>query len=195
MLTFYLCCFAVGLVLSLLAAFSGLGRVHLGHFHPHGAHVHAKAAGRHLSALNGFTIAAFLCWFGGAGYLLDRYSTLLTLLSLLVMLAAVLSGLFGASVLYGMLFKVLLPRERVLSADDTRMEGVLARVSDEVRALDGVGEILFTQTGVRRSAPARSEDGAQIPRGTEVVVLRYERGIAYVRPLSESIPDSLASHL
>jgi membrane protein implicated in regulation of membrane protease activity len=192
MLTFYLCCFAVGLVLSLLSAFSGLGRIHLGHFHLHGALVHAKAGGANLSALNGFTMAAFLCWFGGAGYLLDRYSSII---GFLVMFAAVLSGLCGASVLYWMLFKVLLPRERVLTADDTRMEGVLARVSDEVRALDGVGEILFTQTGVRRSAPARSEDGALIPRGTEVVVLRYERGIAYVRPLSESIPDSLASHL
>ena len=191
MLTFYLCCFAVGLVLSLLAGFSGLGRIHLGHFHLHASHA-PKAAGPHLSAINGFTLAAFLCWFGGAGYLLDRYSSII---GLLVMLAALLSGLCGASVLYGALFKVLLPRERVLSAEDTRMEGMLARVSDEVRALDGVGEILFTQTGVRRSAPARSEDGAQIPRGTEVVVLRYERGIAYVRPLSESIPDSLASHL
>jgi hypothetical protein len=32
---------------------------------------------------------------------------------------------------------------------------------------------------------ARAEDGSQILKGTEVVVTRYERGIAYVRPWSE----------
>jgi hypothetical protein len=32
-----------------------------------------------------------------------------------------------------------------------------------------------------RSAPARSEDGTAIARQEEVFVVRYERGIAYVR--------------
>jgi len=191
-ITLYLICFVLGLVLSLLAAFSGLGRVHFGHIHVHGGHIHPHGAGPHISAFNGFTLAAFLCWFGGAGYLLDRYSALL---GAVVMLGAVAAGLVGASLLYGLLFKVLLPRESVLSPEDTRMEGTLARVSGEVRAADGIGEILFTQTGARRSAPARSEDGSLIPRGTEVVVLRYERGIAYVRPLHEISTDSLSTSL
>lgn len=189
MITLYLICFVLGLVLSLLAAFSGLGRIHLGHLHLHGAHVHHGAAGPHLSAFNGFTIAAFLCWFGGAGYLLDRFSPLFTPL---IVLAAIAAGLVGASILYGLLFKLLLPRERVLSSEDTRMEGTLAHVSGEVRAHDGIGEILFSQTGARRSAPARSEDGSHIPRGTEVVVLRYERGVAYIRPLNDLSSDSLS---
>ena len=192
MTTLYLICFVLGLALSLLAAFSGLGRIHIGHFHLHAGHAHTKVGGAHLSAFNGFTIAAFLCWFGGAGYLLQRFSPLV---GFLVALAAIAIGLVGASILYVLLFKLLLPRERVLSLDDTRMEGTLARVSDEVRALDGIGEILFSQTGARRAAPARSEDGTPIPRGTEVVVLRYERGIAYVRPLHESAQDSLSSIL
>ena len=183
MITFYLICFVLGLVLSLLAAFSGLGRVHLGHVHLHAGHAHAKAGtGPHISAVNGFTMAAFLCWFGGAGYLLDRYSAWI---SPLILLAAIAAGLAGASIIYVALFKLLLPRERVLSAEDTRMEGTVARISDEVRAGNGIGEILFSQTGARRASPARSEDGSLIPRGTEVVVLRYERGIAYVRPLYE----------
>ena len=185
MITLYLSCFIVGLVLSALAAFSGLGRLHLGHAHlGHAAH----PGGASLSAFNGFTLAAFLCWFGGAGYLLEVYTPLI---GLLVVAGAAGAGLAGAAVLYVLLFRVLLPRERVLSAEDTRMEGTLARVSNEVRALDGIGEILFTQTGARRAAPARSEDGAHIPRGTEVVVLRYERGIAYVRPLAGWEPQLL----
>ncbi len=194
MTTFYLICFVLGLVLSLLAAFSGLGRFHLGHLHlhaGHGAGAHAKA-GAHLSAFNGITMPAFLCWFGGAGYLLERYTPLI---GLLVVGGAIVSGLVGASIFYGLLFKLLLPREQVLSLDDTRMEGTLARVSNEVRALDGIGEILFSQTGARRCAPARSEDGSLIPRGTEVVVVRYERGVAYIRPLHELSAESAATTL
>jgi hypothetical protein len=185
MTTFYLICFVLGFVLSVLAAFSGLGRVHVGHVHFGHAHVrlhtHAKAGGQ-ISALNGFTLPAFLCWFGGAGYLLHQYSSLF---APVVLLLAMVSGLAGASVLYALLFKLLLPRERVLSAEETRMDGVVARVSDEIRADGGTGEILFSQADARRSAAARSESGAPIARGTEVVVLRYVHGIAYVSPLEE----------
>jgi membrane protein implicated in regulation of membrane protease activity len=180
--TVYLICFVLGLVLSLLAAFSGMGHLHFGHIRLGGhAHVrtHMKGPG-HVSAINGFTLPAFLCWFGGAGYLLQNYSPFVTPL---VMLLAVASGLLGASLLYVALFKFLLPRERVMSEEDTRMDGVVARVSDEIRANGGTGEILFTQLDTRRSAAARSETGIPIPRGTEVVVLRYAHGIAYVAPL------------
>ncbi len=196
----YMICFVVGLVMSLLAAFSGLGRIHFGHLHlphTHLPHAHASApapahgshAGAEMSALNGFTLPAFLCWFGGAGYLLNHYTGIITPL---VLLLAVLSGLVGAGILYAVLFKLLLPHERVLTAEETRMDGVVARVSDEIRANGGTGEILFSQTGARRSAAARSERGAAIPRGTEVVVLRYAKGIAYVSPLEELMSASEA---
>ena len=39
--------------------------------------------------------------------------------------------------------------------------------------------------GTRRVCGARSEDGSAIAKGTEVVVTRYEKGIAYVRLWSE----------
>jgi hypothetical protein len=184
MATFYLICFVLGFVLSVLAAFSGLGRVHVGHIHFGHAHVHTHMhakAGSQMSALNGFTLPTFLCWFGGAGYLLHQYSPLW---APLVLLLAVMSGLVGAGLMYAALFKLLLPRERVLSAEETRMDGVVARVSDEIRA-GGTGEILFSQADARRSAAARSESGVPIARGTEVVVLRYVHGIAYVSPLEE----------
>lgn len=182
--TVYLVCFVLGFVLSVLAAFSGLGRVHFGHLHFNHAHLHTNAkTGGHLSALNGFTLPAFLCWFGGTGYLLHQYSPLYAPLGLLV---AVMSGLLGAGLLYLTLFKFLLSKERVLSAEDTRMDGVVGRISDEIR-VGGTGEILFSQADARHSAAARSESGAPIPRGTEVVVLRYVHGIAYVSPLDDLI--------
>jgi membrane protein implicated in regulation of membrane protease activity len=178
--SFYLICFCVGLALSILSFAGGFGHLHVGRFHVgHVAHGHGAAHhGTGLSAVNGFTITAFLCWFGGAGYLLHHYGVFV---APLVLLLALLSGIVGAALLWAALFKVLLPRERVLTAEDTEMTGVLANVSDAIRDGNGIGEIIFSQTGSRRAAAARSEDGHAIERGTEVVVIRYERGIAYVR--------------
>jgi membrane protein implicated in regulation of membrane protease activity len=197
--TFYLICFGVGLVLSVVSVLGGFAHLHLGHLHVghsglthHGTGAHGSGANgsgsRGLPAVNGFTFTAFLCWFGGAGYLLHRYSIFI---APLVLLLSVVSGLFGAALLWAILFKLLLPRERVLNSEDTEMTGVLAKVSDSIRSNGGIGEILFSQTGARRCSAARSDDGRTIERGTEVVVIRYERGIAYVRPWAELEGDPL----
>jgi membrane protein implicated in regulation of membrane protease activity len=196
--TIYLICFVIGLMLSVATALGGLGHVHFGHWGHLGRLGHlghlghsGHGSGSHgISAFNGFTITAFLCWFGGAGYLLHHYGGLM---AWLVLVLAALSGMFGASLIWALLFKVLLPRERVLRSEDTEMTGVLAEVSDSIRSGDGIGEILFVQTGARRSAAARSDDGSEIARGTEVVVIRYERGVAYVRPWSELEGDPFKS--
>ncbi len=138
-----------------------------------------SAHGAHgISLLNGFTLTAFLCWFGGAGYLLRTHSVFCAPLILLI---ATVSGLAGAGLIFWFLASVLLPRERALTSEDTEMTGVLGRVTDPLEP-GRTGEILYSQLGARRSAPARSEDGAAIDRGAEVVVLRFERGVAYVRP-------------
>jgi hypothetical protein len=157
--TLYLICFVLGLVLSMLAAFSGLGRLHLGHLHT--GHIHTghpgstptHKAGPGISAFNGFTIPAFLCWFGAAGYLMENYSSIVTPI---VLILASVAGLIGASVLYATLFKILLPRERVLLPEDTRMEGTVARVSGEIRPNGHIGEILFRPQ--RRWSPHRARN-------------------------------------
>ena len=188
----YLVCFGVGFVLALLTFFGGFGHLQFGHFHgghfhlghPHAGHLHTHAPGGHdssLSPINGFTLMAFLCWFGGTGYLLRRFTGVL---GLSVFAIAVLSGLAGAAIIFWFLARVLLPRERVLTPEDTEITGVLARVSSPIRE-GGTGEIAYSQGGARRAAAARSDAGAPIARDVEVVVLRYERGIAYVRAWSE----------
>ena len=58
--------------------------------------------------------------------------------------------------------------------------GVVGRVSCPVRA-GGTGEIVYEQLGATRSAIARSEDGESLEKETEVYVIRYEKGIAYVK--------------
>ena len=190
MMTLYLAGFVTGLVLSLLTVFAGLGHFHVGHAHLH-PRLHAKAGGAQVPVWNAFSLTAFLCWFGGVGYLLERFSVLG---GALILLAAAGAGAMGAVSISWLIFRILLPRERVMTREETEMEGLIARVSDGVRALDGVGEILFSQSGTFRSAAARSEDGIAIARGTEVVVLRYQRGIAYVRPIHELTREPISIH-
>ena len=179
----YLTCFGIGLVLSLLAFFGGFLHLHIGHWQLSGRGIAGKVHGgaTHVSPVNGFTIVAFLCWFGGTGYLLHRANIFTA--SLVLFFSAV-SGLAGSSLLGWFLVSVLLPRERTLEIADTEMTGVIGKLSGGIPK-HGVGEILYSQNGSRRSAPVKSDDGTPIERGVEVIVMRYARGIAYVRRWDE----------
>jgi hypothetical protein len=197
MTAFYLICFALGLsltVLSVLGVSSHLhlpghaGHVHVHAPHMHGAHAHGAARGD-VSPVNGFTLAAFLCWFGGCGYLLERFGGFVMPVVLGI---ATVTGLAGAAILFWFLARVLAPHERELTAADTDVVGVLGRVSGTIRS-DGIGEIQFSQNGVRRFAVARSEAGVAIPRDVDVVVMRYEQGVAWVRRWDEVAEDVLSS--
>jgi len=179
---FYLVCFLVGLVLSLVSFLGGSTHFHLPHFHaPHGGPVGARGAvhGRSsLSPVNFATVTAFLAWFGGTGYLMSRYYGVWFLLGLGVASA---SGLAGAAALFWFVAKVLVSPEENLDPADYEMVGVLGRITNPIRP-GGTGEMVFSQQGTRRTSGARSEDGAAIAKGIDVVVTRYEKGIAYVRP-------------
>jgi hypothetical protein len=61
---------------------------------------------------------------------------------------------------------------------------VLGRISSSIRK-GGTGEIIFSQAGTRHTCGARSESGEPLARGAEVIVTRYEHGIAYVRRWEE----------
>jgi hypothetical protein len=67
---------------------------------------------------------------------------------------------------------------------DYRHEGAVGTVSMGIHP-GGTGEVIFEQKGIRRSAGARSEDGSAIEKGSEVVISRYEKGIAYVKKWSD----------
>lgn len=181
---FYLGTFLVGLLLSVLFFVSGAVRVP--HIHVHG-HVHHGGFGKGKggsSALNPGTFMAFLAWFGGTGYLLERYSTIWAYLALFLSL---LGGLAGASILFWIMLK-LSANDRPLDPRDYDMIGVLGKVASPIGDR-GTGEMLFSRAGSRCAVAARSEDGQKIPRGTEVVVTRFEKGIAYVRLWNEMRGD------
>jgi hypothetical protein len=202
---FYLVCFAVGFCFSFFSFVLGSprGHFHFPHAHGHagGAHLQtgdastghgtgagakdARASGGNVSPLNPPTVAAFLAWFGGTGYLLTRYSTLQVGLGLL---ASVASGLVGGGIIFVFLTKVLMSDEENMDPDDYEMVGVLGKTSSSIRE-GGTGEIVYSQMGTRRVCGARSEDDSAIAKGTEVVVTRYEKGIAYVRLWSDMSAD------
>jgi membrane protein implicated in regulation of membrane protease activity len=175
--SFYLICFGVGLLLSVLSFAGGFSHLHLGHLHTGHHALAGHAHGNSISPFNMFTAMAFLCWFGGAGYLLTHFRLAVVPV---IFAVAVAIGLAGAALIFGFLTKVLLPREHTLLPEDTEMCGVVATVSSELKP-SGLGEILFSLDGTRRGAAARSEDGQPIPRNVQVLVMRYEQGVAYVR--------------
>jgi membrane protein implicated in regulation of membrane protease activity len=206
---FYLFCFLFGFLFSFAALISG--HLHLDMHGGHGGHVDAGAAhgghhphmgqhvgqhvGQHdtgsghdahdgrsqLSVFNMGTLAAFLAWFGGAGYLATSYYRLWFLTGLGI---AAVAGVVGSSIVFWFVSKVLMRGEENLDPAAFDMIGVLGTVTGCVRT-GGTGEIIFSQNGTRRAAPVRSEDGSAIPTGVEVVVTRYSDGIAYVRRWDE----------
>lgn len=186
---FYFGCFVVGFTLSALSLAAGSVHLHLPHLHfHHGINISAHAArgGAGKSGLSWFnfgTIAAFLAWFGGTGYLLEQYYHVWFVLALGV---ATLSGIGAASLVFLFLAKVLLAREAALDPADYDMIGVLGKLSIPIRT-GGTGELIYSQEGTRRVTGARSEDGEAIPKGSEVIVTRYDKGIAYVRKWEDPI--------
>jgi hypothetical protein len=214
---FYLTCFAVGFAFSVISFLGGGSRwrFHLPHLPqgaghlPLGAHApvagpaqvagHAPAApGSHaargvqstsISPFNFVTFTAFLAWFGGTGYLLTRYSSVWFVIGLGVALA---SGLVGGGLVFLFLSKVLTSEEECMDPADYEMVGVLGRTSMSIRE-GGTGEIIYSQAGTRRTCGARSEDGTAVGKGVEVVVTRYDRGIAYVRLWTEMSGEDAAS--
>jgi len=134
-----------------------------------------------VSPFNFVTLTAFLAWFGGTGYLLTRYSRVWFVTGLGI---AVVSGLLGAGIIFLFLSKVLTSEEECMDPSDYRMVGVLGRTSIPIRE-GGTGEIIYSQAGTRRTCGARSDNGMAITKGMEVMVTRYEKGIAYVRLWTE----------
>jgi hypothetical protein len=200
--TFYLVCFVVGLVFSVLSAAGSVGRFHLParwhlpHFLGHGASAaHAAhgmlhgarpagrlaARGSQASFFNISSLMAFLAWFGGTGYLLTRYTNIWVAGTFV---AALAGGLLAAAAVFFFLVRVLLAHERELDPADFDRAGALGKLNVGIRA-GGTGEIVFSQGGARQTAGARSEDGSVIPKGTEVIITRCEKGIAYVRRYDE----------
>ena len=191
----YLVCFLFGFALSLVSWVFGVTG---GHLHFHGSHPHLEmhphahgdgGGGAHPSGPSPFsfsTITAFIAWFGGAGYLLSHWTAVWPLA---VLASSVATGYVGAAIVFWFMSHVLWSERENLDPDDFDVVGLLGTVTSPIAA-GGTGEILFQQAGARRVSGARSDTGTPIGRNVEVVITRYENGLAYVRVWDELAADS-----
>jgi hypothetical protein len=181
----FLGCFVIGFVLSTLSFALGAMHAHVHLRLPWGHHLpghlgHGPGA-RGVGPVNTATVTAFLAWFGGTGYLLTTQFRWLVLPAVILSL---LLGLTGAAVVFWIMARVLWSPWENMQRADYEMTGVLARVSQPIRA-GGIGEIVYAQGTGRKSCGARSGDGRPIEKAAEVVVTGYDRGIATVQRWSD----------
>jgi membrane protein implicated in regulation of membrane protease activity len=190
--TVFLVCFIFGALFTVASVVLGLAHTAIGvdtgapvHTGVGGAlaHAHGDASGHgNLPLANVSSLLAFLTWFGAAGFLLLRFGGWPVLVAVA---GAGVAGVVGA-ILIALFMAKVLAGEQVLDPRDYRIEGTIARVTITIPA-GGVGEIVFTKAGSRRSEGARSLSGQPIPYGTEVVVVDYDHGVAAVQPWDEFV--------
>ena len=182
MLTLYFVSFLIGLGLSVVWVVGGLDHLHvfghaIGHAHHggghHGGHGHHHHGPRRGAVMNAAAMTAFLAWFGGAGAVLHQVTAWG---EGGIALAAIAAGLLGGDGVTRFL-RALTAREKPLEA--TTLIGVIARVTSPIRE-GGTGEIVFVINGTRKVSAARSEENKAVDKGSEVVIVRFDRGIAYV---------------
>jgi membrane protein implicated in regulation of membrane protease activity len=211
---FFLFCTFFGLFFTLISFFLGashgfgghighIGHVgHVGHVGGHavGGHAggdHAATSGHQasgqsdnsgVSPFNLSTIMIFVTWFGAAGYILHRYTGLWGGLILGIATAA---GFIGGALMYIFIIRFLYRATTPpLHERDYELAGHTATVTSTIYA-GGLGEITYILHGYRRAESARSLNGQPIPRGTEVVILQYEKGVAYVQAVEEILKQEL----
>ncbi len=201
----YLGLFAFGGIFSVIALLLGAvgghfgvpGAIHAGHAPHFGGHAHGAPGVAHDATtpvgpgaapgpLNLSTVLIFLTWFGATGYLLRAYTTEAAVPSLLI---AVGVGLLGALAVWLFLAKVLWRGQTQLDPRNYAIVGVAARVTAPIGA-GGTGEIVYTLDGKRQVDAARAAEGAPLPRGTEVAILRRTGGIAWVVPVDDAATDA-----
>lgn len=160
----------------------GVSAGHAGHAHAGGGHgTSTSGGGGELPYVNFGTVTAFLAWFGGMGFLLTRHTHLYFWSALLL---SGVAGLVGATLVFMLVSKLLVEHEHEMDPYENHPLGALGRVVSTIRE-GGTGEIIFVQGERRMTSGARAEDGTAIAKGTEVVVTKYEKGIAYVRTWEE----------
>jgi membrane protein implicated in regulation of membrane protease activity len=197
MANFYLAVFIIGFALTVISFVMGVAGHSFGHLGDpgHGGDVgHGADAGEARGAhgasqgvplLNFGTVTAFMTWFGGIGFLLTAYSQVVGVATIVL---AVVGGLIGGGIIFVFMAKVLAPDQIPLNPADYHLPGTLGRITVTVPR-NGTGEMVYTQAGTRKTVAARGAAGEEIAKGTEVVVLRYERGIAYARPWDQVAED------
>ncbi len=159
------------LVTGALGWFSDLG----------GDDIHVDVSGHfdagHAHPVSGTTIATFVTGFGGGGVVAEY---LLHWPPLGSLLTATGSGLVLAAAAYLVLELIFSQTQAGAEYSVSETVGREAEVVTPIPA-GGTGEVAFLAHGQRELAPARTADGAAVPRGRFVVIDRVVGQTVYVR--------------
>jgi membrane protein implicated in regulation of membrane protease activity len=166
------------------------GHTTTGHGSHHGVGGHNGSAGRMTASL-GWTLSWFsplalsaaLVWFGGMGLITEG--------SRLSVVFAVIAAVVAAAIVRAVMDAFVRASSAPLRLTG---EGAIGTVNSAIGP-NSTGEVLYTLEGLHRTAPARSADGHSLPRGTEVVITRREKGIAWVEPLDPLTEESATDGL
>ena len=191
----FLGCFLVGFALTLISLLFGFdhggadgvhfgdgGGVDLGD----GGGVDAgdgSAGGHHASFFSYTGMLMFLTCFGGVGYILNRNASGALVF---ILTGSVVAGMLGATIMFLYFNHFLRHGETPMNPANYQMAGTLARVTSGIR-MGETGEVTYVQGGARKTIGARSDEDLAHPQGEEVVIVRYERGLAYVRGVRDEL--------
>ncbi|HEY9765668.1 MAG TPA: hypothetical protein V6C82_04860 [Chroococcales cyanobacterium] len=165
---FFFTFFLFGVLFTAVSFFGLVGHGHLGHGHSDGGPFHLSLPGA----------IAFTTWFGAVGYLLMGLPAFpLPLVFFMAVLAGGISGL-----LVDLFLNKVISGDRKMDSQNYRLAGRIAHVTVSIPE-NGVGEIVLSLAGSRRSEAASSTDGRAIPHGADVAITDYRHGVAIVHPM------------
>ena len=181
----YFICFGVGLLFTIISAFTA----HLfgGHDAPGdlGTGGHAEAGFDHsgmpgLSPFSPTTIASFLTAFGGLGMIFSRIEA--TQKGWISAPLAALGSLFIAAGIF-FLFQTIFSKTQ--SSSESRVATLVGASATIITPIPekGVGEIAYVQSGTRYTAPAREETVTAVASGRTVKITRIVGSQFYVVPV------------
>lgn len=127
--------------------------------------------------LNLPALAALMVVFGAVGYLLVRNSGLSSLSTGLIAAGSGVAGWVGMSFL--MAKWALRPPAPNAHDEAEKIQGQPALVLIPISSR-GLGSIRYERNGEEHEAPARGLGERDLPRGTEVVIDRFDEGVAVV---------------
>ncbi|OAS17343.1 NfeD family protein [Paenibacillus oryzisoli] len=179
MMTMFLICFFVGLVLTLLITIFGVDSFEM-HGDTSGAHGHGQG---HIgpSWFNMSSLLAGVTVFGGVGYILNKVGMTS---GLLILLFAVAAGLVMAWLFFLLYAKVIYKHDDSMKESDFQLGGQLGKLTVPIIG-KGMGEMVYVLQGTTRSISVRSENGESLAKGTKVVILNMSKGVATVTAFSE----------
>jgi membrane-bound ClpP family serine protease len=179
----YTACLALGLVFTIITAFTS--HFFGGHDADIGTGGHAEAGFDHsgvpgISFFSPTVLACFVTAFGACGVVLSRIESTRS-----VWISAPISAIAGAAMAFVAFLVFNWMFKQTQSSSESRVASLAGLTASIVTPIpkDGVGEIAYVQSGTRYTAPARTEDGGPVAAGKPVRITRIVGTQYYVESL------------